>query len=332
MSSLSTRRLSLLYGRMDGSGVNRKVTGPDTFEGFERSDGGVESAHAMDSAAGWCGGAAEEDGRITGGVGAAGGAEDELARCHGSAGEIAAGEVGVPSFELRRGLGATGEYAVAEAGSKALDLGLDGLGSVERGAVGDVAVAPGGVAAGRGTGGVGDAGLDEKDERGFRVSVREGSLLGGGNLIESAADVDGGGAAAGGGSPGDGFGESPIHFEGTGAGAEVGEAMEVGREEAVGGDAGESLDAGVEEGEGGGGDFVERLNGVAGDDFSAERTEVGGERIGEGLRAATDHWPAGCVSSDGEDKADCCAERGVERHDGVSGTASEEGLGAGGAE
>ena len=57
-----------------------------------------------------------------------------------------------------------------KAGAKRVNLVFDGLGVVESGAIGDVAVGPGGVFAFRRSGGVEEAGLDEDDE-GFVVEV-----------------------------------------------------------------------------------------------------------------------------------------------------------------
>ena len=102
-------------------------------------------------------------------------------------------------FQAARSLGvagAAGEDDVAEAGGEALDLGFDDVGAVDGGAVGDVAVGPGGVLAFGGAGGVEEAGLDEEDEGTVVEAAVEGVVLGVGDLCERAAEVDGGGAEA----------------------------------------------------------------------------------------------------------------------------------------
>src|ERR1700679_2577149 len=115
------------------------------FEILIRGECGEVAAHAVDSAAGGRGGAAQIDAGVAGAIAAGGGAEEELGERHGAAGDVAAEEVGVPGGEGFGVAGAAGEDAVAEAGGEACDLGFDGGGAVYDGAVGDVAIGPGGV-------------------------------------------------------------------------------------------------------------------------------------------------------------------------------------------
>ena len=191
----------------------------------EGGGGGVESAHAVDAAAGWGGGRAEVEVGCGGAVLAAGGAEEELAQVDRSAADVAADEVGVHGFQ-RGGRGdVAGEDASAEAGGEAFDLGFE---AVERGCgigiwstVGDVAVGPGDVLALGSAAGVEESGLGNEDEGAFGVAAGGHGGFGGGDLRQAATEVDGSCSEAGGGAPGDGTGEGVVDLEGGGAVAEV---------------------------------------------------------------------------------------------------------------
>src|SRR5581483_8239309 len=126
----------------------------------ERGFGGEHPGDAVDAPAGGRRGRADVE-RAVGrrvGEGTDGGAGEELAEGLQAAVDVA---VDVGRVVLLQGDGphdAALEYAVAEARGEALDLRLDPLGHVDPRAVGDVAVAPHGVLAGRRARGVGEAG------------------------------------------------------------------------------------------------------------------------------------------------------------------------------
>jgi len=128
----------------------------------EGDAGGVGSAHAVDAAAGRSGRGAEVDAGRGGAVLVVGGAEEELAEVDGPTADVATDEVGVHGFEGGWGGDVAGEDAVAEAGGETLDLGLDAREHVFARAVGDVAVGPGDVLAGRGAGGIEEGRLGER--------------------------------------------------------------------------------------------------------------------------------------------------------------------------
>src|SRR5690606_24389574 len=106
-------------------------------------------------------------------------------------------------------------------------LSLDAVGGVFGRAVGDVAVGPGGVEAGRRAGRVEDAGLGEDEERAFGDAPLPGRSLCGRDVVQRPPDVEGAGAAGLFGEPGDGPGQGPVQLEGAGAVAETREAAAV---------------------------------------------------------------------------------------------------------
>ena len=154
----------------------------------EGGEGGEVAAHAVDASSWGGGGAAEVKAGVGGAVLAEGGAGEELGESHGAAGDVAAGEVGVPGREGGGVVGDGGEEGVAEVGREAGDLVEDGLGVVGCVADGDMNVGPGSVLAFRCAGAVEEAGLDEKD---IGIVVRtargRGVALGSGDLFERAA-------------------------------------------------------------------------------------------------------------------------------------------------
>src|ERR1700679_180431 len=185
------------------------------------------SAHAVDAAAWRRRRTAQIDAWVAGSIAADGGAEEELGEGHVAAGDVAAEEVGVPGGEGFGVAGAAGEDAVAEAGGEAGDLGLDDGGAVYDGAVGDVAVGPGGVfSCGRACG-VEEAGLDEEHVGAVVVAAVEGVVLGAGDFFERFAEVYGGRAGALGGAPGDGPAEGEVELEDAGTALEAAEALEI---------------------------------------------------------------------------------------------------------
>src|ERR1035438_5176006 len=119
----------------------------------------------MDSAAGRGGGTAEVQSGEGRTIEAPGGAEEELADIERAAIEIAADEVGIVVFHGGGAENVAAQDALPEAGGEALHLGLNGIGHVRRGRVGQVAVGPGGMLSLGSAGGVEKGVLDKEDER-----------------------------------------------------------------------------------------------------------------------------------------------------------------------
>src|ERR1700690_1927599 len=96
------------------------------------------AAHAVDSGAGGGGGGTNVEAFARRPVW-------EAAETEGAGGYVSSYEVRVVGLEIRGAQDVAGEDAGAETGGKALDLVLDAGQHVDDGAVGDVAVSPGGV-------------------------------------------------------------------------------------------------------------------------------------------------------------------------------------------
>ena len=112
-------------------------------------------------------------------------------------------------------------------GREALDLRLDRVGQVAAPAVRDVAVRPGGVLPLGRAGRVEQRVLGEKHERPLGRPARPRGALGGGDLVERAAEVDGRGAGALGRAPRDRPVERPVELERARAVPVAGEAAVV---------------------------------------------------------------------------------------------------------
>jgi hypothetical protein len=108
-----------------------------------------------------------------------------------AAGDVAADEVRVVPLELGRVARARGEDAVMEAGREALDLRIDPVAHVERGAVRDMAVRPGSVLSGRRARVVEKALLREQDEGPLCVPSLPRCAFGFDDLRDRAGEVDG---------------------------------------------------------------------------------------------------------------------------------------------
>src|SRR6202011_1447503 len=111
----------------------------------------------------------------------------------------------------------TGEDAGGEARGESLDLRLDPLAHVDRRTIRHMAVGPTDVLAGRRPAGVGDGGLSEDHEGPLGHRAGGHRLLGGDNLIEGAANVDGAGPPASFGAPGDWPIQRPVDLEDAGS-------------------------------------------------------------------------------------------------------------------
>ena len=148
---------------------------------------GVVAAHAVDSAAWWCGRGTDVEVADGGGVMAPGGAEKELAEIYGAAGDVATDQVGVHFFEVARGKDASSENAIAEAGGETLDLRFESLQHIDIGAVGHVTVRPCDVLPCWGASGIEKAWLREQDERAIGVTAVAHVVFGGGDFLKAAA-------------------------------------------------------------------------------------------------------------------------------------------------
>ena len=241
------------------------------------------AAHAVDTTAGRRGGRAKVEVGSGGAVLTGRGAEDKLSGRDGAAADVAADEVGVGSLEAGGRGDVASENGAGETGSEALDLGFEAREHVFGAAVRHVAVGPGDVLAGGRAGGIEEGGLGEQDEgtRGGAAGGHGG--LGGGDLLEGAAEVNGGGKGAVGRGPGDGSGEGVVDLEDSGAVVEGGELAAVGGDEGgfAGGEVEKLARGDVGEDEVGAGEIGEAVDGRAGVDASAVCGKAGGECIGE---------------------------------------------------
>src|ERR1700736_1003750 len=181
----------------------------------------VVAAHAVDSGAGRRGRRAQVQALGGGGVVAPRGAEEELVQVEDAAGNVAADKVSVHRLESGGGKDAACEDTIAKAGCEAFDLRFDGVEHVDLGAVGDVAIGPGGVLAYRGAGWIEKAGLREQDEGTIGVAAVPHDGFGSGDFFGGAAEMHGGGAQAIGSAPRGGMMERVIDLEGGGAVAEL---------------------------------------------------------------------------------------------------------------
>src|SRR3954470_21769808 len=124
----------------------------------------METAHSMYSAAGRRGSTAEEDTGKGGAVEAARRAEEELAQVDCSAVEIAANQIRIMNFQGGGAGDMAAQNALPEAGGEALHLSFNSIRHIQRRSVGNVAVGPGRVLAGRSAGRVEQSVLREQDE------------------------------------------------------------------------------------------------------------------------------------------------------------------------
>lgn len=168
---------------------------------------------------------------------APGGTKEELTKVEDATGNVAADEVGVHGLKVRGSENAASENAIAKTRGEALDLRFEGVEHVHGGAVGNVAVGPGGVLPSRGARGIEETGLREEDEGAVGMAAVADGVFGGGNFFGASAEMHGGGAETVLRSPGDGRMQGVIDFENTGAVAVFREAARKSEGQAVSGDA-----------------------------------------------------------------------------------------------
>src|SRR5579863_905134 len=128
--------------------------------------------------------------------------------------------------------------------------------------------------------------------------------FGRGNLIERPADVNGSRASAGFGRPGNGRVERPIELAHAGTVTIPLEFFPVRLGQSVARHGEKLARRNVAENRARLRQVIYRLHRFAGDDFSAERPQVGRERVGDALRAAAGNRPACHVPGNGEDQSE----------------------------
>ena len=147
------------------------------------------------------------------------------------------------------------------------------------------------------------------------------------DLADRAAEVDRGRAVEGGGPPRDRAVERPVDLEDPGAVAEALVDSARSHRQAVPGDGDGGARRGVEDDRRG-----RRQLGEAGDvpsrlDRPAQRSQLGGQAVGNRRRAAPDHRPPDGVGVQAEDEPERGGERAVEVDHRVSGEPGKQGAG-----
>ena len=167
------------------------------------------------------------------------------------------------------------EDSAAESGREPFDLGFDRVGHVNRRAVGDVTVGPGGVMARRSTRRVEEAGLREEHERAFRVLAAADGRLGSGDLLERATEVHGAGPGTIPRRPGDGSAQRPVELEDACTVSVSIERAEITGGQAMAGHRDELSGRDVEQDGAGFRQLVDRLDSPTGDDLASEGAQIG---------------------------------------------------------
>ncbi|CAN5509651.1 hypothetical protein BH24GEM3_BH24GEM3_01180 [soil metagenome] len=291
---------------------------------------GVVAAHPVDRPTGRGGGGADVEAVHGSRVGypSEGGPEEELPEIHDAPADVTADQVGVVALQFGRRQHAPREDEVTEAGGKALDLVLDTRGHICRGAPRHMAVRPRGVLSPGSPRGIEQRGLREQHEGCPWVLALPRSGFRGRDLVKRTPEVHGDGPRALRGRPGDRAAERPIDLEDTGSVAVALKRMAIARGEAVAGDPQHLARRQVQENRTRRGQLVDVLYRSAGDDLASERAEVGGQRVGDALRAAAGDRPADGVSRDPECETECSRRRAGERHRGMRRHPGEESAGA----
>src|SRR5439155_243835 len=187
---------------------------------------------------------------------------------------------------------ASREHEVAEARRESLHLRLDRFRHVLRRPVRDVAVRPRRVLPGRGAGRVEERVLGEEHERPRARPATPGVPLGGRDLVERPAEMDGARGRALGRAPGDRAVESPVELERTGAVSVRTERALVARRQPAAREPDELPRDDVREDEVGARQLVLRARRM---DLAAQGDQAVDERVGDPLRAAARERPAACV-------------------------------------
>src|SRR6266542_2112982 len=186
----------LPLSKPDASGPEARFTLPEGMA--EGRPGGVISAHSVNAGARRGGGRTEEHGGIGRFVGddARGRPGDQLPKGLRAPRDVPAHVVLVVAFDVPRKPDGPGQDAVPKSGGEPLDLTLDPLPHVDRGAVRDVTVRPGRVAARGGASWIEQARLDQDQKRTVRMFSPPHVGLAGCQLLDRSAHVHGPGSAA----------------------------------------------------------------------------------------------------------------------------------------
>jgi hypothetical protein len=147
------------------------------------------------------------------GIEAWGWADEELSQVGNPTIDVAADVVGVMAFDVGGCHDMTSEDPRREAGGESLDLRLDPLAHVDRRSVGDMAIGPTDMLAGRCARRVGHRGLSEDHERPLGHLARGHRVLGCDHFIEGASNVHRARPPACLRAPGDWAVERPVDLE-----------------------------------------------------------------------------------------------------------------------
>ena len=230
----------------------------------------------------------------------------------------------LPAGEGRGRGDMAGEDDIAEPGGEPLDLGVDRRRHVDGRAVGDVAVRPQRVPARRGPRGVEQAGLGDEHERSLAVPALPRRRLGGGDLVERAADVHRCRPRRRRITPRHRRGQGVVDLEGGGPVAEPPQPASIASGEAVAGEVGERMRADVGEHHPRRRQIGERGDRPVALDRAAVARQRSHEGVGDRLRATGGERPPGGVADGTEQHADAGGERSVERQHRVGGEAGEQ--------
>ena len=224
------------------------------------------------------------------------GPHEELKTVVRASGDVATDVVLVVGLLPGGGTHVPGEDEVAEAGGEALDLAVDLLADVARGALRHVGVGPERVMTRGRARRVDDTRLRHEDVGPLGMAAGPHLGLGGRHLGERAAQVKRAGDTAHLVGPGDGSGECVVDLARARTMTETLEAADVAGREPVPRDAGQLPRRDVEQHGARARDVGHAGDMVLGDDLTAELDEVRRHGAGDALRSTDGHRPAGDVT------------------------------------
>src|SRR5579884_4261605 len=285
----------------------------------------VISTHAMYSAEWRSRGRAKKNVRVGRSIVVWCGPEEQLAQGNGPSIDVPANEVGVQRFKKSGRRDMARQDAVAETGREALDLCFDALRHIKRGPVGHVTVGPGDVLSLRRARGIEQRRLREQDKWPVRMPVLPDCKFGFGDFFHCSAQMDRSGAGALSGLPRNGSGKGVVQLEGPRAVPETSQILLELTREPVAGKVQQLARADVANQDRMWRKVFKRGDRRMGVNASAERGEVSCQSIRSGLRPAARHRPAHGMGGGGQHDSARCAERRIQRHDGVRGDSGQEG-------
>src|SRR5215467_1093955 len=174
------------------------------------------AAHAVNAAAGRCGGGAQVQPRQRGRIGARGQdrPREELPKCVASSPDVSIDLVRIRLLERGWWTHVPSQDQGPKAGRKALHLSLNALGHVLCRPEGHVAIGPAGVAADGRSARIEQTRLGQEHERPLGATAGVHVGLAARDLLQRAAEVDGARSPARGGLPRDRTFEGPVELEG----------------------------------------------------------------------------------------------------------------------